>query len=76
MTLKFKGNAMEIELHGELLDYFHQFMEWIKKNRKIGASHLEKLKGRAITELHNDSNKWYHEKDFSELYDHCFFKTA
>jgi hypothetical protein len=66
---------MEIELEGELLDYFNQFVEWIKKNRRIGESHLEKLKDRAITELHNDSQKWYFDKDFSELYDYCFFKT-
>jgi len=65
-----------IILEGELLDYFHQFVEWIKKNRRIGESHLGKLKSRAITELHNDANKWYHEKDFAELYDYCFFKTA
>lgn len=67
---------MEIELQGELLDYFNKFVEWIKKNRRIGESRLEKLKGRAVIELHNDANKWYHEKDFSDLYDYCFFKTA
>jgi hypothetical protein len=67
---------MEIELHGELLDYFHQFMEWIKKNQNIRESHLERLKCRAIRELHNDSNNWYHEKDFADLYNYCFFKTA
>jgi len=65
-----------IALEGELLDYYHQFTDWIKKNRKIGESHLEKLRDRAIRELHNDSNKWYHEKDFADLYDYCFFKTA
>lgn len=65
-----------LELHGELLDYFNEFARWIKNNRRISDSHLEKLKERAISELHNDSNKWYHEKDFSDLYDYCFFKTA
>lgn len=67
---------MEIELEGELLDYFKQFEKWIEKNRRgFRESHLEKLKNRAIRELHNDSNKWYHEKDFADLYDYCFFKT-
>jgi len=66
---------MEIELEGELLDYFHQFVAWIKKNQRIDESHLDRLKSRAITELHNDSNKWYHEKDFADLYSFCFFKT-
>jgi hypothetical protein len=67
---------MEIELEGELLDYFNQFTDWVSKNRKIKKSHLAKVKDRAIVELHNDSNKWYHEKDFADLYDYCFFKTA
>ena len=67
---------MEIKLEGELLDYFNQFVKWIEKNRNgFRESHLERLKNRAILELHNDSNKWYHEKDFSDLYDYCFFKT-
>jgi len=64
-----------IELEGELLDYFNKFVEWIKKNRRIGNPHLEKLKSRAVIELHNDANKWYYEKDFADLYDYCFFKT-
>jgi hypothetical protein len=64
------------ELEGELLDYFNQFVEWIKKNHNIKESHLEKLKRRAIAELHNDSQKWYFEKDFADLYRFCFFKTA
>jgi hypothetical protein len=67
---------MEIKLQGELLNYFHQFVKWVEMNKRISDSHLEKLKSRAINELHNDSQKWYHEKDFSELYDYCFFKTA
>jgi len=65
-----------IALEGELLNYYHQFVKWVEMNKRIGESHLEKLKGRAIRELHNDSNKWYHEKDFADLYDYCFFKTA
>ena len=67
---------MEIELEGELLDYFHQFVAWIKKNQRISDSHLDRLKSRAITELHNDSNKWYHEKDFFDLFNYCALKTA
>ena len=66
----------DIALEGELLDYFHQFMEWIKKNRRIDKDDLERLMSRAITELHNDSNKWYHEKDFSDLFNYCALKTA
>jgi hypothetical protein len=69
-------NDMGIELEGELLDYFHQFMEWIKKNQRISDSHLNRLKSRAIRELHNDSQKWYCDKEFSDLYSFCFFKTV
>jgi hypothetical protein len=65
-----------LELHDELLDYFNEFTKWIKENRRISDAHLERLKQRAISELHNDSNKWYHEKDFSDLYVYCFFKTT
>jgi hypothetical protein len=67
---------MGVELHGELLDYFNQFVKWVEKNRQgFRQGHLERLKDRATTELHNDANKWYHEKDFADLYDYCFFKT-
>jgi len=66
---------MEIELHGEILDHFHRLLEWINKNQRVSDSHLSRIKDRAITELHNDSNKWYHEKDLSELFNYCFWKT-
>jgi len=66
---------METKLEGELLDYFHQFVEWIKKNQKIDESHLDRLKSRAITELQNNSQKWYFEKDFLDLYNYCVLKT-
>ena len=33
----------DVALEGELLDYFRQFMEWIKKNQSIDDSHLERL---------------------------------
>jgi len=66
---------MEIELEGELLDYFHQFVAWVKKNQRISDSHLDRLKSRAITELNNDSQKWYFEKDFLDLYNYCVLKT-
>lgn len=65
-----------IILEGELLNYFHQFMKWVKMNKRISDPHYDKLKARAILELHNDANKWYHEKDFDDLYTYCFFKTA
>lgn len=66
----------DVALEGELLDYFRQFMEWIKKNQSIDDSHLERLKSRAINELRNDSQKWYFEKDFLDLYNYCVLKTA
>ena len=64
------------ELEGELLDYFNQFVEWVKMNTRIDDSHFERLKDRAINELRNDSQKWYFEKDFSDLFNHCVLKTA
>jgi hypothetical protein len=67
---------MEIELEGELLEYFNQFLEWVRLNTSIGDSHLDRLKSRAITELQNDSQKWYFEKDFLDLYNYCVLKTA
>jgi hypothetical protein len=66
----------DIALEGELLDYFNQFVEWVKKDQRISDSHLDRLKSRAITELNNDSQKWYFEKDFLDLYNYCVLKTA
>jgi hypothetical protein len=66
---------MEIELEGELLDYFHQFVDWVKLNTNVGGENLERLKIRAVSELNNDSQKWYFEKDFLDLYNYCVVKT-
>jgi hypothetical protein len=67
---------MKIELEGELLDYYNQFVVWVKKSQRISDSHLERLTDRAITELQNDAQKWYFEKDFLDLYNYCVLKTA
>jgi hypothetical protein len=66
----------DIALEGELLDYFNQFVKWVEMNTRIDNSHLERLKDRAINELRNDSQKWYFEKDFSDLFNYCVLKTA
>lgn len=63
-------------LDGELLNYFNQFEEWVSLNTNISAVRLEKLKARAVSELCNDSQKWYFEKDFRDLYNHCVLKTT
>lgn len=65
-----------IVLEGELLDYFHQFVKWVSLNTSISDFHLERVKARAISELHNDAQKWYYEKDFLDLYNYCVLKTA
>ena len=65
-----------IVLEGELLEYFHQFVKWVNLNTSISDSRLERVKARAISELHNDSQKWYFEKDFHDLYNYCVVRTS
>jgi len=67
---------MEIELDGELLDYFHQFVKWVSLNTSISDERLERLKVRAVSELNNDPQKWYFKKDFLDLYNYCVLKIS
>jgi hypothetical protein len=70
------GSDMEIKLEGELLDYFHQFVKWVSLNTSISNERLERVKARAVSELNNDSQKWYFEKDFLDLYNYCVVRVS
>ena len=76
ITAVMMGSDMEIKLEGELLDYFYQFVKWVSLNTSISNERLERVKARAVSELNNDSQKWYFEKDFLDLYNYCVVRVS